>query len=138
MEITMTNDMEKDVLYDLYDQAINAVLVNIYTLTKNNGQIILSDIDRKDKNHLLILRVALMAKDIYNFPLSIKTNFWQWAMLNWRMRKLTRIVPREKDKETNVNIQELIDFMTPVLKQAIDEDFEFANIYEAFYEGDLD
>lgn len=138
MEITMTNDMEKDVLYDLYDQAINAVLVNIYTLTKNNGQIILSDADRKDKNHLLILRVALMAKDIYNFPLSIKTNFWQWAMLNWKMRKLTRIVPREKDKETNVNIQELIDFMTPVLKQAINEDFEFANIYEAFYEGDLD
>lgn len=137
MEITMTNDMEKDVLYDLYDQAINAVLVNTYTLTKNDGQIILSDINRKDKNHLLILRVALMAKDIYNFPLSIKTNFWQWAMLNWRMRKLTRIVPREKDKEINVNIQELIDFMTPVLKQAINEDFEFANIYEAFYEGDL-
>ena len=54
MEITMTNDMEKDVLYDLYDQAINAVLVNTYTLTKNDGQIILSDSNRKDKNHLLI------------------------------------------------------------------------------------
>ena len=96
-----------------------------------------SDIDRKNKNHLLILRVALMAKDIYNFPLSIKTSFWHWAMLNWKMRKLTRIVPREKEKEINVEVQDLIDFMTPVLKQAIDENFEFANIYEAFYEGDL-
>lgn len=138
METTMINDMEKDVLYDLYDQAINAVLVNIYTLTKNDGQIILSDIDKKNKNHLLILRVALMAKDIYNFPLNIKTSLWHWTMLNWKMRKLTRVVPREKEKEINVEVQDLIDFMTPVLKQAINEDFEFANIYEAFYEGDLD
>ena len=135
--VTFSNSMDKDVLYNLYDQAINALMINIYTLTKDKREIVLSDINPKDKNHLLILRVALIAKDVYDFPLKIKTNFWNWLTLNWRMRKMSCHIPREKDQEENVNIEALIDFMTPALREVINEDFEFCHVYNAFYKGEL-
>lgn len=135
--VTFSNSMDKDVVYNLYDQAINALMINIYTLTKDKREIVLSDINPKDKNHLLILRVALIAKDVYDFPLKIKTNFWNWLTLNWKMRKMSYHIPREKDQEENVNIEALIDFMTPALREVINEDFEFCHIYNAFYKGEL-
>jgi hypothetical protein len=135
--VTFSNDFDKDILYDKYDQAINVVMVNIYTLTKEKGQIILENIDRNNKDHLLILRVAMIAKDVYNFQLKLKTGFWNWVVLNWRMRKLSRFVRRERESDANVDAKALIEFMTPVLREAIEEDFCFGNIYDAFYKGEL-
>ena len=135
--VTFSNDFDKDILYDKYDQAINVVMVNIYTLTKEKGQIILENIDRNNKDHLLILRVAMIAKDIYNFQLKLKTGFWNSVVLNWRMRKLSRFVRRERESDANVDVNALIEFMTPALREAIEEDFCFGNIYDAFYKGEL-
>ena len=56
-------------LFDEYDKIINITMVNLYTLSKDQKKIVVSDFDRKSKDHLFILRVALLAKDIYNFPL---------------------------------------------------------------------
>ena len=138
METAAFNDkIDKDILYDKYDQAINATMVNIYTLSKEKGKIILENIDRNNKNHLLILRVAIIAKDVYNFQLKLKTNFWNWVVLNWRMRKLSRFVRRERESDANVDVDALVNFMTPILKTAIEEDFNFSDIYNAFYKGEL-
>ena len=135
--LTFSDDFDKDILYDKYDQAINIVMVNIYTLTKEKCQIILENIDRNNKDHLLILRVAMIAKDVYNFQLKLKTDFWNWVMLNWRMRKLSRFVHRERKSDANVDAVALIDFMTPALREAIDEEFCFGDIYNAFFKGEL-
>ena len=59
-------------LLNKYDEVINIIMVNLYTLSKNNEEIVLSGLDRKNRDHLLILRVALMAKDVYNFPFSLR------------------------------------------------------------------
>jgi hypothetical protein len=135
--VTFSNDFDKEALYNKYDQAINITMVNIYSLTKEKGQIILENIDKNNKDHLLILRVAMIAKDVYNFQLKLKTGFWDWIALNWRMRKLSRFVPRERKSDANVDVKTLIDFMTPVLREAIEENFCFGNIYDAFYKGEL-
>ena len=112
-------------------------MVNIYTLTKEKGQIILENIDRNNKDHLLILRVAMIAKDVYNFQLKLKTGFWNWVVLNWRMRKLSRFVRRERESDANVNVDALVNFMTPILQEDIGKFFCFENIYDAFYKGEL-
>lgn len=135
--VTFSNEFDKDILYDKYDQAINATMVNLYTLSKEKGKIILENVDRNNKNHLLILRVAMIAKDVYNFQLKLKTNFWNWIVLNWRMRKLSRFVRRERESDANVDVDALVNFMTPVLQKAIEEDFNFSDIYDAFYKGEL-
>ena len=125
-------------LFNRYDEIINITMVNLYTLCKDTETIVLSDLDRKNRDHLFILRVALLAKDIYNFPLKMRIGFWDSLVLNWRMRKLTRKVPRELEPGPSVNVTGLIDFMYPHIRAFMGEDFEFAHIYNAFYGKELD
>ena len=120
-----------------YDEVVNIIMINLYTLSKGKGKIILSDLDRKNKDHLLVLRVALMAKDIYNFPLSLKIGFWDSLILNWKMRKLSRKIPREKKTDVAISIPELLKFMYPPVKSYLGENFEFSHIYNAFYRKEL-
>ena len=124
-------------LLNKYDEVINIIMVNLYTLSKNNEKIVLSGIDRKNKDHLLVLRVALMAKDIYNFPLSLKIGFWDSLILNWKMRKLSRGIPRCKEINGTVHVPELLEFMYVPIRQYLGEHFEFGSIYSAFYGKEL-
>lgn len=124
-------------LFNKYDEIINITMVNLYTLCKNNGKIILSGLNKKNKDHLFILRVALLAKDIYNFPLELKINFWDWIVLNWRMRKLSRRVPRYTGEYPNVSTEELIDFMYPPIREYMGNEFKFEDIYNQFYRKEI-
>ena len=120
-----------------YDEVVNIIMINLYTLSKDKGKIILSELNRKDKDHLLVLRVALMAKDVYNFPLSLKIGFWDSLILNWKMRKLSRKIPREKESDMAISVPELLKFMYPPVKNYLGENFEFSHIYNAFYRKEL-
>ena len=133
-EIKMVNDQE---LLDNYDEIINITMVNLYTLTKEKGTIIISDFDRKNKDHLFVIRVALMAKDVYGFPLKMRRGFWDWIILNWKMRKLSCFIPRDNDSLSVVNIPKLLEFMYPPIKESMGENFKFEHIYNQFYKGDL-
>ena len=125
-------------LFNQYDEIINVIMVNLYSLSKEKGKIILSDLDKRNRDHLLILRVALIAKDVYNFPLFLNVNWWDSFVLNWRMRKLSRKVPRIKETEGCVNVTTLLEFMYPPIRQYMGENFEFAHIYNSFYRKELD
>ena len=133
-EIKMVNDQE---LLDNYDEIINITMVNLYTLTKEKGTIIISDFDRKNKDHLFVIRVALMAKDVYGFPLKMHCGFWDWIILNWKMRKLSYFIPRDNDSLSVVNISKLLEFMYHPIKEYMGENFKFEHIYNQFYKGDL-
>lgn len=133
-EIKMVNAQE---LFDNYDEIINITMVNIYTLTKEKGTIIISDFNRKNRDHLFVIRVALMAKDVYGFPLKMRCGFWDWIILNWKMRKLSRFIPRDNVSLPVVNIPKLLEFMYPPIKEYMGENFKFEHIYNQFYKGDL-
>lgn len=125
-------------LFREYDGLIGLTMVNLYSLSKAKETIVLSNIDRKNKDHLYILRIAMIAKDTFNFPLKLHTDFWNWLCLNWRMRKLSRRVPREKNGENVIDVNELIEFMYPPIKKHIGVIFRFEDIYDAFYRKELD
>lgn len=133
-EIKMIKAQE---LLDNYDEIINITMVNLYTLTKEKETIIISDFDRKNRDHLFVIRVALMAKDIYGFPLKMRCGFWDWIILNWKMRKLSRFIPRDNTSLPVVNVPKLLEFMYPPIKEYMGENFKFEHIYNQFYEGDL-
>lgn len=135
--VTFSNPHEKDELYNKYDEIINITMVNLYSLSKEKGEIILSGIDRHNKDHLYVLRIALIAKDVYNFPLKIRTGFWNWLALNWRMRKLSRRVPRDKGEYNVVSVNKLLEFMYPPIKDYMGHGFEFGDIYSEFYGKEL-
>ena len=135
--ITFSNEAEREELYKLYDEIVNITLVNIYTMSKEKGEIILGHIDRKNKEHLYFLRVALIAKDLFNFPLKIKTNFWNWLCLNWRLRKLSRRVPMADEFENAIDADKILDFMKNALHEQLGEEFKFADIYDTYYGKEL-
>ena len=124
-------------LFDKYDEIINITMVNLYTLTKDKGEIIISDFDRKNKDHLFVIRVALMAKDIYGFPLKISCGFWDWIVLNWKMCKLSRFIPRDNQTLPVVNVKKLLEFMYPPIKEYMGENFKFEHIFNQFYGKDF-
>lgn len=134
-DIKMINANE---LFKQYDEIINVIMVNLYSLSKEKGKIILSNLDKRNRDHLLILRVALIAKDVYNFPLFLNVKWWDSLVLNWRMRRLSRRVPRTKETEGRTNVVALLEFMYPPIKQHMGENFEFAHIYNSFYGKELD
>ena len=136
--VTFSNQDELNYMFDRYDEIINITMVNLYSLTKARNEIVLTNIDRKNKNHLYLLRIALIAKDAFNFPLKIKTGFWNWLCLNWRMRKLSRKAPRVKEYDDAIDAQRLLDFMYNPIAEHMGHDFKFADIYEAFYRKELD
>lgn len=131
------NTIDTQELFNKYDEIINITMVNLYTLCKDTKTIVISGMDRKNKDHLFMLRVALLAKDIYNFPLKMRIGLWDWIVLNWRMRKLSRRVPRELESGPGVNVPELLEFMYPPIKSYMGEDFKFEHIYNQFYKGEL-
>lgn len=131
------NTIDTQELFNKYDEIINITMVNLYTLCKDTKTIVISGIDRKNKDHLFMLRVALLAKDIYNFPLKMRIGLWDWIVLNWRMRKLSRRIPRELESGPGVNVPELLEFMYPPIKSYMGEDFKFEHIYNQFYKGEL-
>lgn len=131
------NTIDTQELFNKYDEIINITMVNLYTLCKDTKTIVISGIDKKDKDHLFMLRVALLAKDIYNFPLKMRIGLWDWIVLNWKMRKLSRRVPRELEPGPGVNVPELLEFMYPPIKSYMGEDFKFEHIYNQFYKGEL-
>lgn len=131
------NTIDTQELFNKYDEIINITMVNLYTLCKDTKTIVISGIDRKNKDHLFMLRVALLAKDIYNFPLKMRIGLWDWIVLNWKMRKLSRRVPRELELGPGVNVPELLEFMYPPIKSYMGEDFKFEHIYNQFYKGEL-
>ena len=133
-EIKTVNEQE---LLDEYDKIINITMVNLYTLTKEKKTIIISDFDRKDKDHLFVIRVALMARDVYGFPLKMRCGFWDWIILNWKMRKLSCFIPRDNSSLPIENIPKLLEFMYTPIKEYMGENFKFEHIYNQFYEGDL-
>ena len=60
----------EDELYHKYDMVVSEILNEIMKTVDENKTIHLLHFDSKDKEHLLILRVALMAREI--FHVSIK------------------------------------------------------------------
>lgn len=126
--------------YREYDGLIGLTMLNIYQMSKDDKVIRLVGFDRKNKEHLFVLRVALLARDIYQMPLEIEGSWWNIFCLNWRLRRGFQKVNRYKHPFGIyhfglVCVPELLALMNPDGKERLGENFSFADIYEAYYEG---
>ena len=133
--LTMTEPTEEE--YHHYDELIAATLENIYEISKD-GVIRLYRFNTKDKEHMCILRIALIARDIFQFPIEIDASWWDVVCLNWKLRKNFDKVKRFKvklDKEApkGVNVLMLIDRFHAISQYHFGG-VDFKDVYEAYYE----
>lgn len=134
-------------LFREYDGLVGLTMLNIYTLSKENNVIRLYHFDRKNREHLFLLRVALIARDVYQFPIEVEGSWWDIFRLNWKIHKGFNKVKRYKpivDSDENklyakggICVPEILDFMRPDGKERLGDSFTFADIYTQYYEGSL-
>jgi hypothetical protein len=134
--LTMTEPTEEE--YHYYDGMIATALEAIWELSSEDKVIRLYRFDRKNKGHMCILHIALMARDLYQYPVEVDASWWEIVCLNHQLRKYFDKVKRFKLKvgendNKGVNVPMMIDGFRAI---AI-EHFgcvNFKEIYEAYYE----
>ena len=133
--LTMTEPTEEE--YRHYDELIATTLENIYEMSKD-GVIRLYCFNSKDKEHMCILRIALIARDLFQFPIEIDASWWDVVCLNWKLRKNFDKVKRfkvkpGKDAPKGINVLMLIDKFHTISGVHFGG-VDFKDVYEAYYE----
>lgn len=114
--------------HKLYDQIISATLTNIYTLSKEQKEIVLNNFNPKDKNHLYFLEVAKVASQMFKMPLSLNLSYFNFLKI--RFKKKYKGITRKNC--FGIDITEVLSFMTKAIK--IDPNI-YTEIHKEYYEG---
>lgn len=143
---TIEKDIDQQTIRE-YDGLIGLTMLNLFSISKERKAIRLYHFDKKNKEHLYILRVALMARDIYNFPIEVEGSWWNIFYLNWKIKKgfdkVKRYKPIINDTKEElyakggIPVPELLELMRPDGIKRLGENFTFADIYHQYYEGSL-
>ena len=132
--LTMTEPTEEE--YRHYDELVATTLENIYEMS--DGAIRLYRFNRNDKEHMCILRIALIARDIFQLPIEVDASWLDVARLNWKLRKNFGKVKRfkvklGKDAPKGINMPMLIDKFHTISNHHFGG-VDFKDVYEAYYE----
>ena len=87
---------------------------------------------------MCILRIALIARDLFHFPIEVDASWWDVFYLNWQLHKNFDKVKRYKLKMNandgkGTNVLMLIDKYKAII-ETTGRDFSFVDIYKAYYE----
>lgn len=134
----LTTDGSEEEIYREYDEIISLVLAEIYQRSEEESVIRLYRFNRNSLEHMCILRIALIARDLFHFPIEIDAPWWDVFCLNWQLRKNFDKVKRYKLKMNvndgkGTNVLMLIDKYKAII-ETTGRDFSFADIYKAYYE----
>ena len=133
--LTMTEPTEEE--YRHYDELIATTLENIYGMS-SDGVIRLYCFNRKDKEHMCILRIALIARDIFQYPIEINASWWDVFCLNWKLRKNFNKIKHfrlkvGKNDNKGINVPTIINDFHAIANKYFGC-VNFKDIYEAYYE----
>ena len=135
----LTNSQKPNIsneMYHKYDTVISNLLGKIMSDSRNDKVIRLFEFDRKDKAHLLVLRVAMIARDLLGYPIEVDGSRWDVFCLNWKIRKHFAKVKRYECLDMICELPPEDGFCVPILVyHHKGEDFTLEDIYEAYYEG---
>jgi hypothetical protein len=129
--------MEEDVL-DIavkYDSVCMMALINIYTLTKDHANIDLINFNWNNDEHKFVFAVIVATQStLGDKPIYVDVPWYVRNYLNKKYKKVVgaiKKVPRKN--EDGVNVQELLDIMRGGAKEIVGPNFNFGDIYHAYY-----
>lgn len=134
----LTTDGSKEEIYRQYDSMVATALKAICELSSEHNVIRLYHFNKKDKEHMCILHIALIVRDLYQYPVEVDASWWEVMCLNRQLRKNFDKVKRFKlkmGKSDNKGIN--VPVMIADLHAIAYEHFgwvRFDEIYEAYYE----
>ena len=120
-----------EAVYHMYDAVVAKTLYELMNRSPCQDTIRLMGFNRKNVEHLFILRIALMARDLYHVPVEIGGSWWDGIVINWKIRKQFN-----KIKIVNPSAPNCI--WTPSLVGKIKSEtqcYHLDSVYNAYYEG---
>jgi hypothetical protein len=121
-----------------YNEICGRTFTNLFTLTKGENFISLTNLDLKNDEHLFVLGAALALSGVLEKQVAIPYSRFRVARLNkkWRLKdKQAKFVAAVDIKcQKKVNVVELLEFMRAESEKLCGETFSFGDIYHDFYE----
>lgn len=112
-----------------YNHLSNIALINLYTISKENKKIILTNFSFKNKNHLFLLHMAKVLHNIYEYEIFVDDKFF-----NFIKYKITHIkdkfIHRSKKLISCVNVD---DFLAHIASAQNVENNIWTKIYNDFF-----
>ena len=131
-EITMEGLTDEQ--YREYDTVIGEIIGCIVEEVRESGVLRLQAFNRKNKEHMLVYHVAQMIRGIYNYELELDCSWWNRFVINHKHRKIFEKVSKVPDFSCDgIWIDEMMEWFHVKLEYT----FNFAEIYEAYYEGSI-
>lgn len=131
-----------DTFYRKIDSICDIAITNIYTASKKDKKIVLSNIDVNNEDHMFLVNIGIIARDIFDWPIYFCGNIWNWFKLYRKTKKENRtylrfLFPLEKKKTKNIiDSEEFLKFMTPLLKTVEEENITYGDIYKIYYSSE--
>ena len=131
----MPTENLQDELYRKYDLVISEILTELMKTVDERKILRLLFFNRKEKSNLLVLRIALMARDLYQVDVEIDCSFWDRLAINWKIRKNFGKVKKAPDYSIRgAWVPDVLNAARTRTNYA----FDFDSIYNAYYEGSCD
>ena len=108
------------------DQMVNALMINMLTLSKTEKEICLYNFNRKDSRHWAAIHVASLLRDITGLKLSVNTSLFNYFWIKWKFKKIKKI---KRTKSANVNIEKEVAH----IERSYEAEGQFSNIYRDYY-----
>lgn len=126
----------EDEVYHLYDTAVSKTLASFINNSPYCDGVYLRGFNRKNKEHLFILRIALMYRDLTHIPVEVECSWWDSMVINWNIRKgFNKIKRFNPSTPGGYFVPQLINKVKAEIKAEYDIYIHLDNVYDAYYEG---
>lgn len=123
-------------IYHIYDVAVSKVLAKFIDNSPYCDAVYLRGFDRKNKEHLFVLRIALMYRELTQTPVEIECSKWDSFIVNWNIRKgFNKVKRMNSGTPGGYYVPELIVSVKNEIKLKYDVWTYLGKIYDTYYEG---
>lgn len=127
----------EDEMYRIYDTTV-AHSIGELALNRSpyHGTIRLIGFNRKNKEHLFVLKIALMVRDLYQVPVEVGCKWWEGIIINWNIRKGFRKVDIVAPfAPAGIWVPGFINKIKVEINNKFGCDIDLGHVYDTYYEG---
>ena len=120
--------------FEQYDLIIQKILTEINEIAiNNNNHLYIVDINLKDESHLLFFEVLLMAAELFNIIIEVRTNLINYLKIKFKYKKRDKVkIKRNKNLIAGINV----DLFLKDIYNSFDDIksiYIFEDIYNEYY-----
>lgn len=134
----MSTKMPEQELLHIYDEAVSLALSNLHGFSMPNKKIQLLSFNRRNIEHIFLLRIALMARDVFGLEIEIDAPWRDVWYINRKIRKgFRRIKKMAFSNDNAVPVHIVLNYMRDSFEARLGNNFSFGDIYHTYYEGSI-